>query len=383
MPPAPTGVPLLDLCRQHATIRAEIEAAVARVFESQRFILGPEVAGLEAECAAFLGAAAVGVASGTDALLLTLRALGLDRAAEVVTTPFTFFATAGAIVNAGARPVFADIDPVTFNLDPDAARAACSKRTAAICAVHLYGQPADMDGLQAVVSNAGAILIEDACQAIGARVGACRVGAVGAAAAFSFFPSKNLGGAGDGGLVTTRDAGLAARIRSLRHHGQVGSYEHEAVGTNSRLDELQAAVLRVKLGHLESWNEARRAHAAALTGRLRAGGLNIREGGALDGADLSVPVEAPGCRHVFNQYTLRAARRDRLADALRASGIGCAVYYPLPLHLQPCFAHLGYQRGDLPVAEQASAEVISLPVFPELSEPELDRVAGAVVAFYR
>lgn len=377
-------VPLLDLRRQYRVLRAEIEAAVAGVFESQRFILGREVERLEQECAALLDVpAAVGVGSGTDALLLSYRALELPPDAEVVTSPFSFFATAGAIINAGARPVFADIDPVTFNMGPGRAREAFTPRTRAVCVVHLFGQPADTQPLEAAAEDRGVAIIEDACQAIGARLGARAAGAIGRAGAFSFFPSKNLGGAGDGGLITVTDPALEDRIRALRHHGQVGAYEHAWIGTNSRLDELQAAVLRVKLRHLDAWNEARRRNARGLSERFQRSGLEVREGGELDGADISVPVEASGRRHVFNQYTLRARDRDGLLAHLRENGVGCAVYYPLPLHLQPCFRHLGYGAGDMPHAERASAEVVSLPVFPELTGSELDRIVETVTSFYR
>ena len=378
------GVPLLDLRRQYGALRNEIEAAIASVFQSQRFILGPEVEQFERECADRLGVpGTVGVASGTDALLLSYVALDLSPGAEVVTSPFSFFATAGAIVHAGARPVFADIDPATFNMDARLAEEAITARTAAVCVVHLFGQAADIEPLRSTAGAGAVAIVEDACQAIGATLDGKAVGALGDTAAFSFFPSKNLGGAGDGGLVASTDPRLEARIRSLRHHGQTGSYEHAWVGLNSRLDELQAAILRVKLRYLDRWGQARRRNARALTARFRESGLDVREGGALSGADISVPVEVDGRTHVFNQYTLRARDRDNLLTHLRERNIGCAVYYPLSLHLQPCLAHLGYRRGDMPHTEQASAEVISLPVFPELAEAELDRVVQAVTSFYR
>jgi dTDP-4-amino-4,6-dideoxygalactose transaminase len=377
-------VPFLDLKRQHESIRTEIEAAVGRVFASQRFILGPEGEALESECAAAIGApSAVAVASGTDALLLIWRAIGLRPGDEVVTSPFSFFASAGSVANAGGRPVFADIDPVTFNLDPAAAAAAIGGRTRAVCAVHLFGQAADLGGLRAVLAGRGVALVEDACQAIGASLDGTQVGALGEAAAFSFFPTKNLGGAGDGGLVTARDAEIARTVRLLRHHGQTSAYEHALIGTNSRLDEIQAAVLRVKLRHLAAWTEARRARARQLAERLSAAPLRVRrEGGRLDGADLSLPAEVAGRVHAWNQFTIRARDRDGLRRHLLESGIGCAVYYPLPLHLQPCFAFLGGRAGQFPAAEEACREVLSLPVFPELTDAELERVTAAIAAFY-
>ncbi|MFQ5669695.1 MAG: DegT/DnrJ/EryC1/StrS family aminotransferase [Acidobacteriota bacterium] len=378
-------VPLLDLRRQFASIGAEVERALRSVLESQRFILGKEVRALEKECAAFVGVGeSIGVASGTDALFLSYRALGLEPDDEVITTPFTFFATASAILNAGARLVLADIEERTFNLDPEAAGSAISPRTRAVCVVHLFGQAASMEAFQRMSQKTDLALVEDACQSLGARAGGSMVGSLGRTGAFSFFPSKNLGGAGDGGLVTTGDTALAGRIRSLRHHGQTGPYEHAWIGTNSRLDEIQAAILRVKLKSLEQWNEARRRNARALNERFRASGLAVREdGGPLGGADLSLPVEAPGRRHVYNQYTLRARDRDGLVRHLKETGIGCAVYYPIPLHLQPCLAGLGYARGRFPRTEAASAEVVSLPVFPELKAEEIDRVAGAVRSYYK
>ena len=380
--PVSAAIPFLDLRRQHAALRGDLEAAVARVFESQRFILGPEGEALEREIAARVGAAdAVAVASGTDALLLTWRALGLGPGDEVVTSPFSFFASAGAVLNAGAIPVFADIDPLTFALDPAAAAAAVTPRTRALCPVHLFGQAADVDALRRATRGSVPV-VEDACQAIGARLRDRAVGALGLAAAFSFFPTKNLGGAGDGGLVSTADAALASRLRRLRHHGQSEAYIHEEVGTNSRLDELQAAVLRVKLRHLEGWTAARRTHAQALAAGLEAAVPGVRAGGELDGADLSLPVEAEGRLHVYNQFTVRARDRDGLLAHLRASGVGCAVYYPRPLHLQPCLSSTG-RAGGFPRAETAAREVLSLPVYPELTSSERDRVVEAVAAFYR
>jgi dTDP-4-amino-4,6-dideoxygalactose transaminase len=376
-------VPFLDLKRTYESIRTELKAAVEAVLDGQRFVLGPEGEALERECAALVGApAAVGVASGTDALIMTYRALELGSGDEVVTSPFSFFASAGAVVNAGGRPVFADIDPVTFNLDPRAAAAAIGPRTRVICPVHLFGQAAEVVKLRELVGREDLVILEDAAQAIGATLHGVGAGALGDAAAFSFYPTKNLGGAGDGGLVTAVRRDLADRVRLLRHHGQTGPYEHAYIGTNSRLDEIQAAILRVKLRHLPDWNEARRELARGLSERLRAGGLQVKEGGHLEGADLSLPAEAPGCRHVYNLYTIRARQRDALQAFLKERGIGCGVYYPLPLHLQPCFEFLGDRQGRFPEAELACREVLALPLYPGLTDAEQDRIAGTVRAFY-
>ncbi len=378
------SVPFLDLARAFGPIRAGVEAALARVLDSQRFILGEEGLALERGCARLMGVPdAVAVASGTDALLLIYRALELAPGDEVITSPFSFFASAGAVANAGGQPVFADIDPLTFNLDPEAAAAAAGPRTRAICPVHLFGQAAEMEPLRALAVRRDLALVEDAAQAIGATLDGAPVGSLGDAAAFSFFPTKNLGGAGDGGLVTSRRPALAERVRLLRHHGQTGAYEHAYVGTNSRLDEIQAAILRVKLERLPEWTEARRSIARGLGERLHAAGLQVRDGGPLEGADLSLPLPARGRGHVYNLYTVRARRRDALREHLQRLGIGCGVYYPLPLHLQPCFAALGYRQGDFPQAESASREALSLPCFPGLTGEEMDRIVAAVAGFYR
>lgn len=371
-------VPLLDLRRQFATVEADVRARMDEVLARQSFILGSPVEELESAVAAYLGVRhAVGVASGTDALLLPLRALDLRPGDEVVTTPFTFFATAGAIHNAGGRPVFVDIDADTFNLDPERVAAAVGPRTRAIVAVDLFGQMAPMAELRALADRHGLLLVEDAAQSIGARQrvdGAWRsVGAQGHAASISFFPSKNLGAYGDGGMVVTDDDGLAARLRRLRVHGGLKMYHHDEVGFNSRLDALQAAVLLAKLPSLDAWNDARRGHAAWYDGRfapLEARGALVR------------PRVRPGNESVYNQYTLRVRDRDALREHLTAAGVGTAVYYPLPLHLQPCFAPLGYGAGDFPEAERASAEVLSLPVFPELEPAEREAVARAVESFF-
>lgn len=350
-------------------------AAAFSVVERQGFIMGPEVAQLEAEVAARAGAKhGIGCASGTDALLLPLKALQLEPGDEVVTTAFTFFATAGAIHNAGGTPVFADIDPATFNISPAAIEAAITRRTRAIVPVHLYGQMAAMESILAIAERHGLAVIEDAAQAIGARrrVGGAwrRAGELGTAGAFSFFPSKNLGGWGDGGMIVTQDDTLATRLRKLRLHGGAKQYHHEEIGTNSRLDTLQAAVLLVKIGFLEQWSEARRRRARRYTEAFTGH------------ADVCQPQVDPANEHIFHQYTVRADRRDELQPHLKARGIGHAVYYPTALHLQPCFAHLGYRHGSLPETEAAMASVISLPIYPELTDEQQDTVVEAVRTFY-
>ena len=366
-----TAIPLLDLTRQHRAIASEIDAALGPLIASQRFILGPEVEALEEEVATYVGATfAVGCASGTDALLLPLRALELEQGARVVVPAFTFFATAGAVWNAGLRPSFCDVDPDTFNVTRATVEHAWTEDTAAVIPVHLFGQMAPMTELADLARARGAFLLEDAAQAIGARRDEVAAGAAGDACALSFFPTKNLGGFGDGGMITTGEPAFADKLRKLRVHGGIQMYHHEMVGTNSRLDALQAAVLRAKLPHLESWTACRQRN-AALYDELLA-----------EVPEVTRPRVVPGNRHVFNQYTIRALRRDELRDFLSARGIGSGVYYPLPLHLQECFRYLGYARGDFPVAERLATEVLSLPVFPELSEDEVRRVASGIRAFY-
>lgn len=370
------NVPLLDLVAQYRDIKDEILPALEEVLESQQFIMGAAVGQLEAEVARLSGARhGIGCASGTDALLLPLKALGLQPGDEVVTTAFTFFATAGAIHNAGGRPVFVDIDPDTFNIAPAAVEAALSTRTRALLPVHLFGQLAPMEQLLALATPRGLPVIEDACQAIGARRRMDdtwhAAGALGWASAFSFFPSKNLGAWGDGGMIVVNDAALAERLRRLRLHGGAKQYHHDEIGTNSRLDTLQAVVLLRKLPHLADWSARRREHAAFYTTAF---------------ADLPAvrpPRIDPANEHIFHQYTLRVERRDALAAHLKAQGIGHAIYYPVPLHLQPCFADLGYRPGSLPETERAARDVLSLPVYPELTTAQLDRVVTVIRAFYR
>jgi dTDP-4-amino-4,6-dideoxygalactose transaminase len=369
------NVPLLDLVAQYHTIKDDVLRAMNAVMDRQGFIMGPEVAQLETEVARLSSARhAIGCASGTDALLLPLRALDLKPGDEVITTPFTFFATAGAIHNAGGKPVFVDIEPATFNIAPAAIEAAVTPRTRGIVAVHLFGQMAAMEAILPIAERHGLGLIEDAAQAIGARrkIGGQwrRAGELGTVGTFSFFPSKNLGGFGDGGMMVTQDDRLAERLRRLRLHGGARQYHHEEVGYNSRLDTLQAAVLLAKFPHLEGWSRARaeraRRYSEAFTGH----------------ADVCPPAIDPANDHIFHQYTIRVPRRNELQAHLKAKGIGNAIYYPLPLHLQPCFAHLGYQRGQLPASEAAMDTVISLPIYPELTRDQQDAVIDAVLGFY-
>lgn len=367
------SVPLLDLKAQHETIRDEVVAAVMKVVDDQLFILGEPVERLERMVAELSHTAhAIGCANGTDAILLAMRALDIGRGDEVITTPFTFFATAGTIHNVGATPVFVDIEPRTFNIDPAAAAAAVGSRSKAVIPVDLFGQMAAIERVRAAIPALP--IIEDAAQSIGAaRVIDGRKVMAGEAATigtFSFFPSKNLGGYGDGGMIVTQDDALAQRLKRLRVHGGAKQYFHDEVGYNSRLDALQAAVLAAKLPHLSHWSAGRRANAA------------YYDSAFADVPELQTPYIEPGNESIFNQYTVRAERRDQLQAYLKEKGIGSSIYYPLPLHLQPCFQYLGYREGQCPNSEQASREVLSLPVFPELTSSQLDEVIGTVRAFY-
>lgn len=377
-----TNVPLLDLKPQLTSLRDEIYRAVQGVIESQHFILGPEVARFEEEIAAFVGAThAIGCASGTDALILSLAALGVGPGDEVITTPFSFFATASCAVKVGATPRFVDILPGTFNLDPAAVERALTPKSAAILPVHLFGQCAAMDPLLAIAERAHLPIVEDACQSLSAtyRLDAggkpAQAGAMGELGCYSFFPSKNLGGFGDGGLIATSDDTLAKDLRTLRVHGESERYHHRVVGWNSRLDALQAAVLRVKLPHVSAWSSARAKNAEEydrLFGQTR-----------LVGAEhVRLPERDPKAGHIFNQYTIRARERDRLAAHLTERSIGWGIYYPVPLHLQECFRYLGHREGDFPESERASREVLSLPVYPELTSSQLQQVVGAIADFY-
>ena len=366
-------IPLLDLEAQHRPIRDEIFKAVTRVIDSQKFILGEEVAAFEREIADYCGVPfAIGCASGTDALFLALMAAGIKAGDQVLTTPYSFFASAGAIALSGAVPVFADVDPVTFNLDPERVSEVLEKMPGirAIIVVHLFGGCADMDPLIALAEKHALILIEDAAQAIGAEYKGRRTGSMGHIGCFSFYPSKNLGAWGDGGLLTTRDAQTAEHLRALRIHGSTSKYVHQWAGLNSRLDTLQAAVLRVKLRHLDHWTKARQENAERYRTLLAQSPVALRS-----------PSESQ-TRHVYNQLVIQSAKRDDLRDYLASNGVGTEIYYPLPLHLQPCFRHLAYRTGDFPVSETLSREILALPVYPELSEQNIAYVASLVHTFY-
>ena len=365
-----TAVPLLDLAAQYAPIREEILAAIARVCDSQQFILGAEVDALERELGAYLGVGhAVAVSSGTDALLVAMMALGVGPGDEVITSTFSFFATAGCVARLGATPRLVDIDPDTYNLDPAGVRAALSPRTRAIIPVHLYGLCADMDPILAVARERGVAVIEDAAQAIGATYKGRSAGAMGTAGCFSFFPSKNLGAFGDAGLVTTNDAALAREIRLLRNHGAEPKYFHKRIGGNFRLDALQAAVLRVKLPHLSEWTAGRRRNAERYRRLFAAAGLRDR---------VTLPIEPADSLHIFNQFVVRVPRRDAVRTHLKDNGIGTEIYYPVPFHLQECFASLGHARGDFPHAEAAAESTIALPIYAELTEQQQAAVVAAI-----
>jgi dTDP-4-amino-4,6-dideoxygalactose transaminase len=374
-------VPFLDLRAQDAVIGAAIRAALADVVTTQQFVLGPHVTRFETAMAAYCGVRhAVGVASGTDALVLALDALGAGPGRAVVTTPFSFFATASTIVRIGARPVFADVDPDTLNLDPAAAAAAVDRAGDAVVGimpVHLFGRLAPMAALREVAARRRLWVLEDAAQAVGARENGVVAGAFGVAGCLSFYPTKNLGGLGDGGMVLTDDDGIAARVRRERHQGQRAPYVHETIGLCSRLDALQAAALEVKLRHLDGWNARRRQVAGWYATGLRQAGL----AGAAD-APIRLPDEA-GEAHVFHQYVVRARDRDALRASLTAAGIDTQVYYSLPLHLQPALAHLGHREGEFPHAERASREVLALPIYPELAQEAAETVVEAIARFYR
>jgi len=369
-------VPLLDLQAQYATIRDEVRAAVDRIFESQHFVLGGEVQALEEELARYCQTKfAVGCASGSDALLLALMSCGVSDGDEVITTPFTFFATASAITRLGARPVFVDIDERTYNIDPAKVEAAITDRTKAILPVHLYGQCADMDSLIELSKRRGIPIVEDAAQAIGAEDRRRRAGSLGTIGCFSFYPSKNLGGAGDGGMIVTNDLDHARRLHMLRVHGEETKYHHQVVGLNSRLDALQAAVLRVKLPHLDEWIAARQRKAQQYELMFLDSGLS---------EEVQVPFVRPGARHIFHQFVIRVAadKRDALRSHLRDHDVGTDVYYPVPLHLQECFAYLGYREGDLPASESAARETLALPVYPELTDAQQDYVVNKIGEFF-
>jgi dTDP-4-amino-4,6-dideoxygalactose transaminase len=370
-------VPLLDLQAQYQTIRDEVRAAVDPVFESQQFVMGAEVQALEVEIADYSRTKfAIGCASGSDALLLALMSVGAGAGDEVITTPFSFFATASAITRLGARPVFADIDDRTFNIDPSLAGEKITARTKAIIPVHMYGQCAEMDHLIELGRIHSIPIIEDAAQAIGAEDARRRAGSMGTIGCFSFYPSKNLGGAGDGGMLTTNDAAHAQRLHMLRLHGEEEKYHHKVVGINSRLDALQAAVLLVKLRYLDDWTEARQRRAQRYEAMFGDAGL---------AEQVETPFVRPGARHIFHQFVIRirGGRRDALRAHLRDRGVGTDIYYPVPLHLQECFAYLGYKEGDFPIAERAAKETLALPIYPELTEEQQDNVVSSINEFFR
>ncbi len=358
-------IPMVDLKRQYVQIKDEVLKVINQVFESSRYVLGPHVQAFERALTEFHGVSdAVGVASGTDALNLALKAIGIKRDDEVITTPFTFFATVEAILYQGARPVFVDIEPETYNINAELIESAITPRTKAILVVHLFGHPADMPRIMEIARKLNLYVIEDCAQAFGATINGRPVGTFGEIGCFSFYPSKNLGACGDGGAVITAKPELAERVRMLRNHGSRGSYIHESIGLNSRLDELQAAVLNIKLKHIRRYNEERRKRAFYYNQRLS--GL------------VKCPVEKQGYHHVYHQYTISSPRRDRIKEHLNSKEIGAVVYYPLPLHLQKALEFLGYSEGDMPVAERVSSEVLSLPMFPELTEEEQNIVCDSI-----
>jgi dTDP-4-amino-4,6-dideoxygalactose transaminase len=367
-------VPLLDLQAQYVSIREAVRLAVDRVFETQQFVMGPEVAALETEVAAYCQTKeAIGCASGSDALLLALMALNVGPGDEVITTPFSFFATGSAIARLGARPVFVDIDPLTYNLDVDGIEPAITSRTRVVLPVHLYGQCADMDQILALAKSKNLVVLEDAAQAIGAEDRGRRAGSMGIAGCFSFYPSKNLGAAGDAGIITTSDPDFTARVRRLRVHGGLTEYQHIEVGLNSRIDALQAAVLRAKLPYLDGWSNARAQKAQTYSHLLEGAKLSFR---------LEPPFIKPDSRHIFHQYVVRVPdHRDALMDHLKARGVATKIYYPIPLHLQECFAYLGYKEGEFPEAEKAARETFALPLYPELTAEQQEYVVHAIQDF--
>jgi len=392
-------VPLLDLKGQYSAIREEVRAGIDRVADSQQFILGPEVEALEEEIADYSQCAfAIGVSSGSDALLVALMAIDLKPGDEVITTPFTFFATSGAIARLGGKPVFVDIDPLTFNIDPTKIEAAINDRTRAIIPVHLYGQIAEMDAIMEIAHHHDLYVIEDAAQAIGAEYQGRRAGSIGDLGCFSFYPSKNLGGFGDGGMVTSGDSELADRIRLLRNHGETPKYYSRVIGGNFRLDAIQAAVLRVKLKYLDQWTKARQRNAALYRDLFAEAELGIRpeslahlqtdvnSNGAASALSemrgVVLPTEAANRRHVYNQFVIRSGQRDALMAFLKERQIGTEIYYPVPAHLQECFVDGGGKVGDFPISECAAEETLALPIYPELTKEMLSTVVSAIADFY-
>ncbi len=379
---------MLDLKRQYESIKDELAPAVEQVLASQYYIGGPQLSGFEQESAEYLGVkASVGCASGTDALWLALLASGVSAGSSVVTTPFSFFASVSSIVRCGATPILADVDPATLNLDPAKVDVALkqkrSDRVSAVMPVHLYGQCADMDGFDRLAKEYGLAIVEDAAQAFGGSWKGKKAGGLGKAAGFSFYPTKNLSAAGDGGCVTTNDEDLAEHVRRLRNHGSHKRYYHEEIGWNSRLDAMQAAVLRVKLKHIDTWNQQRRMVACRYHGLFATAGLVQADSQTVtQKAPIALLSALPDAFHIYHQFVVRAWRRDELRNFLTARGIGSEIYYPVPLHLQECFAYLGYKQGDLPESERAAQEVLALPIFPELREDEQQRVVAAIADFY-
>ncbi|MBS4192615.1 DegT/DnrJ/EryC1/StrS family aminotransferase [Bacillus sp. FJAT-49705] len=366
-------IQMLDLSEQYQSMREEVFHKLDEVMSSSRFILGDNVKQLESDIAKYSNAAyGVGVGNGSDAIHIALQAAGVGEGDEVITTAFTFFATGGAVARAGAKPVYVDIDPVTFNIDPSKIEAAITPKTKAVIPVHLYGQMADMDKIKEIADKHQLAVIEDAAQAIGAKYNGRNVGELGTAATYSFFPTKNLGAYGDGGMVVTSDQDLAEKARVIRVHGSKPKYYHHVLGYNSRLDELQAAILNVKFPHLDKWSEARRERAAYYTEKLNEKLSNV----------IQTPIEKEGNYHVFHQYTLRVPNRDELQSFLKEQGIATMIYYPTPLHVQPVFKDLGYQEGDLPETEKAAKEAISLPMYPELKKEDQDYAVEKIIEFY-
>lgn len=376
-------IPLLDLKAQYAPIREEIRAVMDRVCDAQHFIGGPEVEALEKEVAAYSQAQfGIGVTSGTDALIVALMTIGVKPGDEIITTPYSFFATAGCIDRLGAVPVFVDIDPFSYNIDPAQIETKVTSKTRAIIPVHLYGQMADMNPIMDIAERHHLHVIEDAAQAIGAEYGGRRAGSIGHFGCFSFFPSKNLGAFGDGGMVTANDPALAHKAKLLRNHGAEPKYYHKLVGGNFRLDALQAAILRVKLPHLDSWTAGRQQNAARYRKLFADANLVVDGPSGAGKQGVVLPTEEPGRRHIYNQFVIRSDRRDAVMAKLKERKIGTEIYYPVPLHLQECFAELGYKPGSLPHAELAAKETLALPIYPELTEEMQAAVVAAVAAAY-
>jgi len=379
-------IPLLDLKAQYLAIKPEVDKAIADVMESQHFILGPAVTACEAACAKYSNVAhGIGVSSGTDAILVCLMAENIGPGDEVITVPYTFFATVGCISRVGATPVFVDIDPVTYNMDPAKIEAKITPRTKAIMPVHLYGQMADMDAIMAIAKKHNLVVIEDAAQAIGSEYKGRRAGSIGDYGCFSFFPSKNLGGVGDGGMVVTNDPGRAAKVTLLRAHGSKPKYYHKIVGGNFRLDAIQGAVVSAKLPHLDKWTAGRQANAARYDQLFAESGIRIANSGDTPAvkaaAELILPKTVAN-RHIFNQYVIRTPHREELRKALEAAGVSTEIYYPVPMHLQECFASLGYKNGQMPESESAALETVALPIYPELNEAQARYVVGVVRDFF-